>query len=440
MYSIVLAVILLIVCSSVGFANSATIPLNKCCDNGYMLNETLQCVTKTNHSSFSPINETKLDITQSINQTQISTDICIAAFRNNNSPTCIDYLSNGTAVTLICPKNHYYINNSTDNETETSSKKCDSILKILDFWGASIVVLATIIYSIPYLIVIIVYCLCSDSLDRAYDRSVICFNISYLTLNILLTTIGFLELCHHRLDEYVYGILGLSVLYLIQTSVMWLFVICYDMTLAITRFRWVPDSSKNKKTDERKKFIIYSAAVWGVALVPMTIAAVMEFNTWLPKNSVYRPNYSSFHGQHKYLRAYSLTLPVLMLLANSLLFVYTTYKMIKIRSNKALADHNRTKNVKEKYVVYLKLYILMDAPWLSGALSAIYPNLWILKFIRIIQPILMLIVILPKQQKELFVRFFKTCWGKSNNCGFDKCKKGSKKRGNENELVVQLNN
>lgn len=271
-------------------------------------------------------------------------------------------------------------------------------MTVLDFWGATIVVFATILYTIPYSIVIIIYCILPELRVRAYDRSVVSFNCSYMIVNILLIFIGFHELCHKTLPGIIYALSGLIMVYLTQCCCIWLLIICIDMTSVITKFRWSP-ASQSRLRDDKKKFRIYSAWTWGLSLIPPVITAFMEFNSFLPADSILRPKLADFHGNHsKSLLIYMLIFPVLTLFSNSVLFCYTTYRVIKMQRDNAILNKNSVKNAKKKYFLYLKLYFIMDAPWLSGALSAAFPGLWYLKFVRIIQPVLMLIVIVPRKR------------------------------------------
>ncbi|KAK0166999.1 hypothetical protein PV327_004454 [Microctonus hyperodae] len=346
------------------FAVSNTI-LPKCCHNGFKLDDMFQCtvipdnITTLIHQS--AVNETALKHTDCFINNAVNSGMEMNATTDG---ACTDSLINGTVIILSC------MNNTVED------RQCDSLLKVLDFWGASMVILATILYTIPYVIIVILYCAIPTLRIRAYDKSVVAFNASYVILNCLLIFIGSFELCHKVLPNVVYGILGLIILFLTQASVLWLFIICFDMTSVITRFHWAPDSDSRKR-DDKKKFRIYSTCVWGMSLLPTVIAMIMEFNSFLPQDSLWRPNFSHFHGNHNIsLVIYTILMPVLVLLTNTILFIYTTYKMIKIQRENAIL--NIVKNAKKKYFLYLKLYLIMDAPWLSGALSAIYPNLWAL--------------------------------------------------------------
>lgn len=298
-------------------------------------------------------------------------------------------LKNESIITTSCVEVHGHNENL----------KCDNLLTILNFWGASMVIFATIFYTIPYAILVAVYFLYSDLRTRAYDKSILSFNIYYILINICLITLGSFELCHKILPPYIYGIVGIILVYLVQQTCMWLFAICFDITLVITKFQWAPGNNDTKKRNENKKFRTYTLIIFIVSIVPTSIAIVGEFLPFLSKDSILRTNFSDFYGKHKFTGVvYTLTVPVLMLFMNTILFIYTTFKMLRVHKDTAFLNKNSVKKAKNRYWVYLKLYLIMDSPWLSGALSAIYPSLWMLKFVRMIQPLLVLYVTLPKNR------------------------------------------
>ncbi|XP_063978664.1 G-protein coupled receptor Mth2-like isoform X2 [Diachasmimorpha longicaudata] len=351
----------------------------KCCGEGFALDDDFNCQRVPDN-----VREESLMLG---NDSQGVLEKCPDK-ANDTELSCMGFLMNGTVVTSICDK-------MLSNQTY---EHCDSPFKLLSFWGASMVTSATMIYTLPYLLVVIVYCTYADLRKRAYDKSLICYNSSYAILNLMLIVLGFFELCHRQLPDFVYGICGSVVVYFIQASCMWLFILCFDMTLVITRFRWAP-SSDSKARSERRKFKVYSLLNWGLSVIPAVVVVITEFTPTLPKDSPVRPNFSNFHGPpNKSLLIYTLALPVITLLTNTVLFVYTSYRMLKVKKDNRILNQSSMRNAKKEYFVYLKLYIIMDAPWLSGALSAIYPSLWILKFFRVIQPILMLYIILPKKR------------------------------------------
>lgn len=88
---------------------------------------------------------------------------------------------------------------------------------------------------------------------------------------------------------------------------------------------------------------------------------------------------------------------MLTTVVNNVLFVYTSIKMARVKKETKVINENRKKEQKDLYFVFVKMYMLMDAPWITGGLAAIFPNLWLLKFLRMSQPMLMLIAILPRE-------------------------------------------
>ncbi|KAF7987550.1 hypothetical protein HCN44_003312 [Aphidius gifuensis] len=357
--------------------------LIKCCDDNYYLNDNFKCIKsqKNNTVTFDNITD----------GTESSFKPCIYDFigQSSEEKMCMGILKNETIIKVSC----FVVHGVTENI------QCDSLLTVLNFWGAKMVIFATIFYTIPYLILIIVYVVYSDLRIRAYDKSVLSFSVYYFVINCCLVTLGLFETCHKILPAYVYGIFGLVFIFLVQQTCMWLFAICFDITLVITRFQWAPGNDDSKKRNEIKKFRTYTVIILAVSLIPTVITAVFEFIPILPNDSFFKPNFSNFHGKRKTSQLiYTFTVPVLMLLANTILFIYTTYKMFKVQKDTKFLNKNNVKQAKSKYWVYLKLYLIMDTPWISGTLSAIYPSLWMLKFVRMIQPLLVLYVTLPKKR------------------------------------------
>ncbi|KAK2584501.1 hypothetical protein KPH14_006874 [Odynerus spinipes] len=345
---------------------------------------------------------------------------------------CFEYQPNGSFVVLrtfenrsewleVKPEdrksNGSLCKTNDDSEEETKKSKkgdektCRSILTPLSFWGANIVVFANVIYIAPYVIVIFIYSTVSGIRKRAYDGAVISYNITQIVLNSILIAVGWLILCQATVHISVYTFSCLALMFLSISSTFWLFVICIDMTLVITRFRWTPPADpKQQRTQEKRKFLVYSAWVWGASFVPTAFACIVELSSFVPESSPIKPNFGNFaNGPNVAVIVYVATLPVLVCLMNSALFFYTTYKIITMKKSTSIASKTSTK-AKESYFMFLKLYFLMDAPWVTSTLGAIYTELWVFKFFRMIQPILMLIVILPRG----------TFTGILRKCGFSK--------------------
>lgn len=307
-------------------------------------------------------------------------------------------ISNGQiSQTWNCNKNDY-IKNSPIEPFKNNTMHCDNIFSSLNFWGVNIVIFANIIYIIPYFIVVLIYYIIPDVKTRAYHKAVISYNVTQIILNIIIIAIGTCILCHISIHSNIYVILGLILMFLTISSTSWLFVICIDMTLVITRFRSTLPTDTNQQ-QERKKFLIYAICTWTSSLLPV-LACVADLTTLLPISSPIRPNFHRFNdGINLTAILYVTIFPALTCFANTILFLYTFYKMILIRKSTSFATENngitKINEAKKQFIVYLKLYLLMDSPWITSGLAAAFNELWILKFFRMIQPMLMLLVILP---------------------------------------------
>ncbi|XP_012288259.1 G-protein coupled receptor Mth2 [Orussus abietinus] len=377
----------------------------KCCEDGYVLDEEFNCSRPVNGTPGSEVrilpNETSSMHLTCHKNAEVGPPAAIDSGPDStNDVICQDVNANGSLVTGVCRE---ISKNAIDEQ-------CDGLLTPLKFWGATIVVFANLIYAVPYFLVIVLFVFVPDLRNRAYDKAVLCFNVCQLLTVAILSVMGYFVLCHMSVGTAYYVLAGLSLMFLTISSVVWISVLCFDMTLVITRLRWV--HAGNKDLEEKRKFRVYSAWAWGTAIVPTSIACLLELSPLLPTESLVRPNFVRFDdGANVAVIVYVITFPVITFIANNALFMYTTYKVIRMKRSAALALENRTEKATKKYFVFLRLYLLMDAPWLTGALGAIFEDLWILKLFRITQPILMALAILPQKK----VRRAFACSKNTNN-------------------------
>ena len=304
---------------------------------------------------------------------------------NNTNPiNCIDSHINGTIVHLNCSK----IVKSTERE-------CESILTPLHIYGANMIVFANTIYILPYAIVCVVYLLIPGIRHRAYDLAVFNYAGTQIVLSLVIIGLGYSMLCHVTLNKVYYSLIGLTLEALTISSVLWLLIISFEVASTITQFRWAPNSG-TKDRGEYYKFLIYLIWITIGTFIPTIVSTVLEFSP-LPDDHIAKPSFHNISHLNISNIVHVAIVPVLTAIASSILFIYTTVKMINIQKSTSAANENRKKTVKEKYILYLKLYLLMDAPYITGALGSIYEDLWILKFCRMLQPMLMLYAVLPRE-------------------------------------------
>lgn len=265
-------------------------------------------------------------------------------------------------------------------------------------------VFANIIYLIMYVMVDLLYISIPGIRRRAYDKAVFSFTTVQAALSITVITLGHFMLCHKPLSKVAYSLFGIALMFFTVSGVLWLLIISFDVSSTITKFRWAP-SSGVKGRDENYKFRVYLVWVIVGTMIPVSVSTILEFAP-LPDNHFVKPNFYNLDQINYRVISHVVIVPIIVALTSNVLFFYTTAKMISIQNSTNFANENRKKSVKTKYILYLRLYLLMDAPYVTGALGSIYENLWMLKFVRTIQPILMLYAVIPKNvlNNKLFCR------------------------------------
>lgn len=297
--------------------------------------------------------------------------------------TCIDFQKNGSLVYLVC-------GNITG---KSANDQCQSIFTFLNIYGANMMPFANIIYLMVYTPVLLIYILIPGVCRRAYDKIVLSFILTQISISIVIISISHFMLCHKQIGRMATIWSGISLEALTIGSVLLLLVISYDVSLTITRFRWAP-SSGTKGRDENHKFLVYALWILLGTFLPTSISAILQFS--ISDENILHPNFQKITIMNYRVIAHVATVPFLVAIASNVLFVYTTVKMINIQKSSSLANENRKASVKKKYILYLKLYLLMDAPYVTGALGSYNENLWFLKFVRVVQPIFLCYAIIPR--------------------------------------------
>lgn len=352
--------------------------------------------------------------------TMVDSWVCFEAcfqYRSNNSYVILQrFLNHNESFNIILERQQEANDNKslckTMKELKKETKYCRSIFTSLSFWSANIVVFANVIYILPYLIVILIYSTVSGLRKRAYDSAVLCYNVSQVVLNSILIAVGWPLLCRVSLYFSVYTIscsalMFLDIFHLLALRHLHRHDPGHHQTPldATIRSQTATSSRKTKVPD------ILCLGL-GISFVPTAIACIVELSPLVPKSQPIKPNFKNFsNGPNIAVIVYVATIPMLICLMNSILFIYRTYKIIIIKKSAVIARKTTIK-ANESYFMFLKLYFLMDSPWITSALGAIYTELWVFKFFRMIQPILMLIVIFPKDS-------FRNTFRK---CPFFKCK------------------
>ncbi|XP_075220890.1 G-protein coupled receptor Mth2-like isoform X1 [Lycorma delicatula] len=177
-------------------------------------------------------------------------------------------------------------------------------------------------------------------------------------------------------------ILSYSVIFAFLSSFFWLNVMCFDIWWVFSGYRHPAASSK--KEIERKKFRLYSIYSWGSPTIIFIILVIMDME-WVPKDYI-RPELgveNCFFRTDKAKLVY-FYLPLAFILSSNLIFfMMTTIKICKISKETKVLNHGESKRHQEherqRFLLYVKLFIVMGMNWITELMSFFYPdlkNLW----------------------------------------------------------------
>ncbi|XP_012265171.2 G-protein coupled receptor Mth2-like [Athalia rosae] len=366
----------------------------KCCANDEIFDDNLTCTnnwsTQVRWRSSSLDNESKVFSCDEMPRTAPSFqlwnhDLLMGNLTGINY--CLDVSVNGSIMIQMCLP-----------ETKVTSG-CDSVLTTIRFWGADIAMHMNITHVVLCVFVVLLYLAFYDIGRRTYNRAVLIHNACLLCMGCTLTVLGVFTLCHHELHHIVAVLLWLTLQFFTLASTFWLNVICFDMTLVITQFRWLVGSFDNSAREENRRFHMYGIFAWGSAVIPTLLAGIMEICAVGSVSPVLRADYTKYHdGPNTTVNLYFFLLPLITLFFNNILFVYTSYKIFVIQRSTAIVNKNQSNVLWKKYFLFLRLYLLMGAPWFFGMLMACMNQLWILKTCRIAQPILWILMLVTHKK------------------------------------------
>lgn len=280
------------------------------------------------------------------------------------------------------------------DKTRTFVHRGNGDLRTVIFWGAQTYMDTNVAHAVLCIIVVAVYLLVPELGKSIYNRSVLRHNICLLVQGCILTFLGYCELCECPMPDDFTVFLWIALQYFTNATGFWLNVICFDMTLSITKFQWMMGSGQRTSQEENRRLLLYGAFAWGGALIPAVVALILEYCPGIPEDFPLKPNYRHYRdGPNIVVNLYFFGIPLLTLFWNNVLFVFTTYKIIQIQRSTEIATRGQNNALWRKYFLFLQLYLLMGSPWFFGSLLACLNNLVILKSCRLIQPILWLLML-----------------------------------------------
>ncbi|KAJ8731259.1 hypothetical protein PYW07_004423 [Mythimna separata] len=167
-------------------------------------------------------------------------------------------------------------------------------------------------------------------------------------------------------------VVAFIVYYAFQTSFFWLNVMCFDIWRTFSGYR---GGSTNKRRDKRR-FLLYGLYAWGVPLLLTGLTAAMQFSD-LPQHII-SPGFGTKRCWFVDWLAdlvYFFTPVLVLVVCNVIFFSVTAHRIRSIRQETAIlkgAESSRSdklKKDKQRYGLYLKLFMVMGVNWTVELLS-----------------------------------------------------------------------
>ncbi|XP_059052162.1 G-protein coupled receptor Mth2-like [Achroia grisella] len=156
------------------------------------------------------------------------------------------------------------------------------------------------------------------------------------------------------------------VYYAFQSSFFWLNVMCFDIWRTFSGYR----GSSTSKRRETRRFTMYSFYAWGIPLLLTAVTASMQYANLPP--GVIKPGFGdkrcwfdNWLSELLYFFA-----PVLVLVVcNTVFFSVTAHRIRSIKQETSIlkgsksTSKDKMKNDKQRYSLYLKLFMVMGINW-----------------------------------------------------------------------------
>ncbi|XP_060865535.1 G-protein coupled receptor Mth2-like isoform X2 [Metopolophium dirhodum] len=234
--------------------------------------------------------------------------------------------------------------------------------------GGNIVYTIGMILSLPFLFsTFLVYALIRD-LRNLHGKSLMCHVATLMVAYTSLITVQFIS---DLVNEEWCVFLAYAVQFSFLASFFWLNVMCFDLWWTFSGFRPLRG---NVHEHEAKKFIIYSIYAWGSTALITIITYGME--KYLPAADPIRPefgNHSCWFSSSTATLLYFYGPIGILLLSNLLMFIHTAIMIVKHMSDaRVLSGTESRRNVdheKQRFMLYLKLFIVMGVNWLAEIIS-----------------------------------------------------------------------
>jgi len=203
-----------------------------------------------------------------------------------------------------------------------------------------------------------------------------------------------------HLESVACKVVGIGIQLFFLSAFFWLNVMSFDIWWGL---RGWSGNTGGIKHHTARQFIRYSVYAWGSPLIITGVAIILDFVPGIP-DSVIKPKY----GQRKCwldddsaLAAYFYGPIGVLLLVNLIFFILTSWTLYIATKVSKHAIHQSTTTHKKRYLVYLKLFLVMGVIWNFEIISWKVgpPNMWLATdIINALQGLLVFIIVICKRK------------------------------------------
>ncbi|EDS40045.1 conserved hypothetical protein [Culex quinquefasciatus] len=221
--------------------------------------------------------------------------------------------------------------------------------------------------SVPFLLITLFVYACIPELRNMHGKSLMCY---VLGLTVGYTALSLVQMRLFAAETTPCVVAGYTLYFFFMVSFFWLNVMSFDIY-------WTFSGNRGAKSTERKKFCLYSLYAWGCPVLLAVLAFVMDNTELVPE--YYRPRMGKTRcllQENKYVEFLYLYLPMLILVfANVMFFVITAIRIIKIQRETSVVRrgdskrHSKLDNDRDRFSLYLRLFIVMGVTWSMEVLS-----------------------------------------------------------------------
>jgi G protein-coupled receptor Mth (Methuselah protein) len=262
------------------------------------------------------------------------------------------------------------------------------------------------IVSLPFLLVTFFIYGCIPELRNLHGKCLMCYIIGLLTFYIGIILVNLNKGNYVELFEC--KLIGYLILIGVQLCFFWLNVMCYDIWSAF---------KVGMKThgSDRKRFLGYCLYAFGVPLMIISLIFLIDSTEFIPKD--YRPEIGIFRcyiKSSKLVESIYVYIPIsTILIVNIVLYSITALTIYRVKKETAVIRsgdnqrHAKVESDKDKFMLYLRLFIVMGASWIMESISVLFDQVeyifYATDFLNCIQGVIIFILFVwtPKVKKIL---------------------------------------